>query len=262
MDTEDVLCLLQEVADTLVTPRFRALEEAQVQEKAPGDLVTVADREAEAVITARLRAAYPEAVILGEEASALDPGVARAYASADHAFTIDPVDGTKNFVHGSPDHAVMVAELRGGQCVRSWIHQPQHQRSCVAERGAGAFNNGRRMVRPPVSADPSRVRAVSARRDWLGRMLGDIGPIELTWVCCGVDYPHLIDGHADVALYSGTNPWDHAPGTLLTTEAGGHVGTFDGSPYDPRRAEAGLVVAGDRATYERVLAELGALPRR
>lgn len=262
MDTEDVLCLLQEVAETVVNPRFRALGEGQVQEKAPGDLVTVADREAEAAITDRLQAAYPRAVILGEEASALDPGVARAYASADHAFTIDPVDGTKNFVHGSPDHALMVAELRAGECVRSWIYQPQHHRSCVAERGAGAFSDGQRMVRPPVSTDLHRIRAVTARRGWPGRMLGDIGPLELTWVCCGVDYPHLVDGDADVALYSGTNPWDHAPGTLLVTEAGGHVGTFDGAAYDPRRSDGGLVVAGDRATYDRVLPELGSLPPR
>jgi len=262
VDTEDVLDLLREVADTLVTPRFRALEAEQVQEKAPGDLVTVADREAEAAIAGRLQATYPHAVILGEEASALDPGVASAYAAAEHAFTIDPVDGTRNFVHGSPDHALMVAELRSGQCVRSWIHQPQHQRSCVAERGAGVFSDGQRMVRSPVSPDPQRVRAVTARRGWLGRMLGDLGPLELTWACCGVDYPHLIDGDADVVLYSGTHPWDHAPGTLMVTEAGGHVGTFDGSAYDPRRSNGGLVVAGDRSTYDRVLSVLGSLPSR
>jgi len=262
VDTEDVLELLREVAQTVVTPRFRALESGQVHEKAPGDLVTVADREAEVAIAERLRAAYPQAVILGEEASALDPGIARAYATAEHAFTIDPVDGTRNFVRGSPDHALMVAELRAGECVRSWIHQPQHRRSCVAERGAGVFEDGRRMVRDAVSEDPHRVRAVSARRGWLGQMLGEIGPLELTWVCCGVDYPHLIAGDADVVLYSGTHPWDHAPGTLMVTEAGGHVGRFDGSPYDPRRSDGGLVVAGDRATYDRVLPLLDLLPGR
>lgn len=257
-----MLDLLREVADTLVTPRFRALEEGQVQEKAPGDLVTVADREAEAAITDRLHEAYPDAVILGEEAYALEPAIARAYADADHAFTIDPVDGTKNFVHGSPDHALMVAELRSGHCVRSWIHQPQHQRSFVAELGAGAFSDDRRMVRAPVSVDPQQIRAVSAVRAWLGDMVGEIGPLELTWVCCGVDYPRLIEGAADVALYGGTFPWDHAPGTLMVTEAGGHVGGFDGSDYDARVSTRGLVVAGDRASYELVLAGLPSLARR
>ena len=68
-----MLGMLQEVADEVINPRFRSLESGQIHEKAPGDLVTDADREAEVVITARLRAAFPDAVVLGEEAFAGDP---------------------------------------------------------------------------------------------------------------------------------------------------------------------------------------------
>ena len=103
-------------------------------EKNPGDLVTVADREAEELITARLTAAYPDAVVLGEEAHAADHSLMDRYLAAEHAFTVDPVDGTKNFVHGSPDHAVMVAETLAGETVRAWIWQPEHEVAWVAER--------------------------------------------------------------------------------------------------------------------------------
>src|ERR671912_195706 len=58
----------REVAAEVITPRFRSLATGEVMEKNPGDLVTVADREAEAIITARLGAAYPDAVVLGQEA--------------------------------------------------------------------------------------------------------------------------------------------------------------------------------------------------
>ena len=58
----------------MITPRFRSLTDAQIDEKRPGDLVTVADREAEELITAALLAAYPDAVVLGEEAYAGDAG--------------------------------------------------------------------------------------------------------------------------------------------------------------------------------------------
>ena len=85
--------------------------------------------------------------MLGEEATATDDALLDRFRDADHAFTVDPVDGTKNFVHGSPDHAVMAAELRGGEVVRSWIWQPQHGTAYVAERGAGAWRNGERLVR-------------------------------------------------------------------------------------------------------------------
>jgi len=248
LSTDAVLDLLREVAAEVITPRFRSLAAGEVMEKNPGDLVTVADREAEDLITARLTAAYPDAVVLGEEAFAADHALMDRYVVAEHAFTVDPVDGTKNFVHGSPDHAVMVAETVAGQTVRAWIWQPEHQVSWVAERGAGTWRDGERMHTTPLTEerDPEGVTSMWAMRD---QRLGDLPAMRLSWVCCGVDYPRLIEGAADYIVYSRSNPWDHAPGSLLVTEAGGTVGHPDGSPYGPRSLRPGLVVAVDRPTY-------------
>ena len=258
MDTDAVLTLVRDVAEEVVTPRFRALAAEEVHEKGPGDLVTIADREAEQRITAALQEAYPDALVLGEEATAADPTLLDRFAAADHAFTLDPVDGTKNFVRGNPDHAVMVAELRGGAVVRSWIWQPHHARAYVAERGAGAWCNGERLVRHPTGDD---VRGVTSRGNWIGRALGTLRALELTWVCCGVDYPKVVEGAADYALYRRAKPWDHAPGSLLLAEAGGYVGTFDGSPYRPQGPPPrGLVTAADEATYDLVRGLVGVLP--
>jgi fructose-1,6-bisphosphatase/inositol monophosphatase family enzyme len=258
VQTDDVLILLQDVAEEIINPRFRTLVAEEIAEKNPGDLVTVADREAEVRITEALLRAYPDALVLGEEASADDPGLMARFQSAEHAFTVDPVDGTKNFVHGSPDHAVMVAELRGGEVVRSWIWQPQHEIAYVAERGSGAWKNGRRLVRPPLGDD---LRGVTSRRTWVGRAVGALRALDLTWVCCGVDYPKLVEGAADYALYRRAKPWDHAPGSLLLTEVGGFVGTFDGSPYRPHLdPPLGLIAAADRATYDLVHELVDALP--
>jgi fructose-1,6-bisphosphatase/inositol monophosphatase family enzyme len=179
------------------------------------------------------------------------------YRAADHAFTIDPVDGTKNFVNGSKDHAVMVAEIRGGATVRSWIWQPQYRAAYVAELGAGAWRDGTRLTRPPSG---ETLRGVTSRRSWLGRTLGTLKALELTWVCCGVDYPKLVEGESDYALYAKSNPWDHAPGSLLLTEAGGYLGDFTGAAYQPQaEPPSGLVAAADQATYELVS---GLLPLR
>lgn len=258
MSTQEILQLLQDVADEVINPRFRTLTDDQVAEKYPGDLVTVADHEAEVRITEALSRAYPGALVLGEEATHTDDTRLDRFRDADHAFTVDPIDGTKNFVSGSPDHAVMVAELRGGEVVRSWIWQPQHQTAYVAERGLGAWRNGERLVRRPVGA---LLRGVTSRRRWIGRALDGLPPLELTWICCGVDYPKVVEGAADYVIYSGTQPWDHAPGSLLMEEAGAFLGTFEGGTYRPQGpAPAGLVGAADRATYDRVqalLSELG-----
>ena len=144
----------------------------------------------------------------------------------------------------------MVAELRGGEVVRSWIWQPQHGTAYVAERGLGAWRNGERLVRPPVG---DALRGVTSRRRWIGRALDGCAPLELTWVCCGVDYPKLVEGEADYLLYSGTKPWDHAPGSLLLAEAGAFLGTFDGAaatgPGPRRRPGWSRPPTGRRTTW-------------
>ena len=260
MDTDEVLTLLREVADEVVNPRFRTLTDDQIVEKNPGDLVTVADREAEVLITAALQASYPAALVLGEEAAAADERLMDRYLAADHAFTVDPVDGTKNFVHGSPDHAVMVAETIGGETVRGWIWQPEHEVAWVAERGAGTWRDGVRVqtVSVPDDREPQGVTSMWSMRD---QRLGELPPMRLSWVCCGVDYPKLVEGEADYAIYGKGAPWDHAPGSLILGEAGGYVGTSGGETYHPQRpVHDGLVAAADRTTYDLVQGLISDLP--
>ncbi|MEZ0579234.1 inositol monophosphatase [Nocardioides sp. MH1] len=256
MDTDAVLELMQDVAEQVINPRFRSLTESQISEKNPGDLVTVADHESEVLLTAALREAYPDAVILGEEAHAQDPALLHRFEAAEHGFTVDPVDGTKNFVHGSPDHAVMIGEVRSGEVVRGWIWQPQHHAAYVAERGAGAFLNGRRLDWSPLAEPPPPYR--TARRAWVGRELPGLGVLELTWACCGVDYPRLIEGHARAIVYNHSKPWDHLAGSLLVQESGGWIGASDGGPFRPQDLGGGLVSAPEKATYDAVVAALAA----
>jgi fructose-1,6-bisphosphatase/inositol monophosphatase family enzyme len=224
VETDAVLRLLQDVAAEVITPRFRALGRGDVSSKRrPGDLVTGADREAEVLITDALQTAHPAALVLGEEAVAADPDLLARWTGAEHSFTVDPVDGTRNFVHGSPDHAVMVAELRAGDVVRSWIWQPQHRTAYVAERGAGAWRDG-------VRLDGSQAPATRGR----------------TGTCCGVDYPRLATGEARWGCWFKTKPWDHAPGSLLLSEAGGSVGGARGTAYRPAAPPRLLVARSPR----------------
>ena len=257
MEADEVLDLMRRVADEVVNPRFGNLASDEVASKRrPGDLVTVADREAEELLTAALRRAHPGALVLGEEAVSQDPSLVRAFRTADHAFTVDPVDGTRHFAKASPDHALMLAELVSGEVVRAWIWQPQHGAAYVAERGAGAWVDGRRLS---VGA-PSPVAQGLAPRSWPRRAVGAWRGLRLTTTCCGIDYPRLSSGSADYAAYVKTKPWDHAPGSLLLTEAGGTVTTLDGRPYRAVESPRGLVAAADAETAELVRRTLHELP--
>ncbi|WP_243757605.1 inositol monophosphatase [Allobranchiibius sp. GilTou38] len=249
MQTEEILALLQEVGEQVVTPRFRALSADQVMEKNPGDLVTVADREAEVLITARLRAAYPGVLVVGEEAVAGDPSLLTAARTTQDFFTVDPIDGTKNFVHGSVDHAMMIGEVRGGQPVRAWIWQPEHRAAYVAERGSGAYRDGVRLERR-VAHEPADGR--TSDRAMIGRTPAGFEPLTLTWVSCGIDYPKLAAGECDYLLYRSVMPWDHVPGSLIVAEVGGAVGYLDGGAYDAGSLAKPLLAAATPELFESV----------
>ena len=236
LSTDAVLELMQSVAAEVITPRFRSLSESQIDEKRPGDLVTVADHEAEELITKALLEAYPDAVVLGEEAYATAPELMEQFRAADHGFTVDPVDGTKNFVNGSKDHAVMIAEVIDGETVRGWIWQPEHEVAWVAELGGGVRRNGEPIHRAPAGDQPQGATSIWSRR---GRQPVGLPKLVGTWVCCGVDYPKLIEGEADYVLYGHTNPWDHLPGTLMVREAGGRGLPSRRPPYAARSEAPG-----------------------
>ena len=252
---ERVTELLREIGREVVLPMHRRLSEGDVEEKAPGDLVTVVDREAERRITAAL-----DGLVLGEEAVAADPSLLAALPTADRCWLVDPLDGTHNFVAGSDDFAVMVALVEGGDTVASWVHRPVDDVTWVAERGAGAWRDGTRLALP--GPETGRAEALTSY------LPPDLRDRALSWGvgrghrCAGVDYPLVAEGERDWVLFWRTLPWDHAPGALLVTEAGGVAHHLDGRPYRPGTPEPGLVVARDAATASDVALRLQADERR
>ncbi|MGA4669662.1 inositol monophosphatase family protein [Propionibacteriaceae bacterium Y1923] len=243
MDTEAVMDMIKQVAAEVINPRFRALADDEIIEKdGPADLVTVADREAEEAITAHLLAAYPTCVVVGEEATFANPRLLDRVATAEHAFLVDPIDGTKNFTEGKVEHAVMVAELKHGVTTRSWIHQPALAHDYIAELGAGAHLDGQKLAkRRPVTGTP---QGRTSRQRLLDTDTGGELQFHMSKWCCGVDYPDIANGSNDFLLYVNNKPWDHAPGALLVAEAGGGVFSWTGSPYQAGSTEKGLLAVG------------------
>lgn len=230
MQTDQVSDLLAEVADRLILPRFGVLASAEIEEKRPGDLVTVADREAELEIARALQGSAPGSLVVGEEGVFTDPASLDALPNAAHAWVIDPVDGTRNFARGRADFAVILAEVRRGQTVRGWIWQPIHQRLYVAERGAGVTCNGVQLDPPPPS--PRTVPLGATYLPVPGEEGAEVKVVR-SWGSCGIDYPKLISGEVDFLGYRSMFPWDHLAGGLMLTELGGRIATAAGVDYGP-----------------------------
>ncbi|MCC6387890.1 MAG: inositol monophosphatase [Dehalococcoidia bacterium] len=254
--------LLREAANGLVLPRFQALAHGEVEEKSPGEIVTIADREAEAWLTPRLAALVPGSRVVGEEAVETDPrlldGIERGLA-----WLVDPVDGTANFVDGSPRFAVMAALLRDGDALAAWILDPVTGTLAAAERGAGAAMDGIAIRVPAVDPEasklhgalhcrfmPAHVReAIEARQGAFASTFGGLG-------CAGHEYRDLAAGARHFSVYWRTHPWDHVPGALLLTEAGGHCARLDGTPYRAGDQRTGLLAAITPGAWEAVRGEL------
>jgi len=240
--------LIRSVAAEQVMPRWRHLSGQQVSEKAPGDLVTIADHEAEARLTEALAGLIPGSRVVGEEAVSADPNLLDGLDRG-CVWLVDPLDGTGNFVAGSPHFAVMVALLQDGVVEAGWICQPAHGLFYQAERGCGTLCNGAPVRAQPsgqpklTGAFPTRY-ATSSQQQLIDEMRADVDVALPGLMCAGVDYTRCIDGTQDFALFWRSLPWDHAPGALILTEAGGWAGWMDGKPYSVCDQRPGLVARG------------------
>ena len=129
-----------------------------VIEKSPGDVVTTADRDCERLLVAALADIAPGVSVLGEEAASADPDATKGLLAQSSLFVVDPLDGTRAFVAGSPDFAVMVARVDEGETTHAWIWHPMHNVMWTAELGGGAWCNGVRQTRAPATDDASKLR--------------------------------------------------------------------------------------------------------
>jgi fructose-1,6-bisphosphatase/inositol monophosphatase family enzyme len=250
-----VSTLIRTVATEIVLPRFRNLSAAEISEKSPGDLVTIADKESEIRLSEGLARILPEARIIGEEAYAADPSVMDGINDG-LVWLIDPIDGTSNFAEGKSPFGLMIALLTDGERTAGWMYDPITQRMCHAAKGAGAFINDERITAResggplPVAALATGFMTPRARADVEQRTAGKFEIVSIPR-CAAEQYPRLALGQNDISLFQRSLPWDHAPGALFLEAAGGVILRTDGSPYRVGDGGSGLIGASSKRMWDR-----------
>ncbi|HVI87798.1 MAG TPA: inositol monophosphatase [Dongiaceae bacterium] len=268
-DPRFVADLMAEVAKAEIVPRFRALAQGDWREKAPGDIVTIADERAEAALEPQLLKLLPGSVVLGEEAAARDKSLFDLLRGDRPVWIIDPIDGTANFAAGKPEFCSMLALVEGDRLLASWIHEPLPGRTTCAVAGGGVEVLGEARPVTPMAADRAgNMRGVIAvghkgRADLVQRAGALKSRMEIEQVrslrCAGFDYLRLLAGELDFLLFSGVMPWDHAAGALLVQERGGLAGYLgDDGRYLASRALAaeGVLAAARPDDWRRIAAHL------
>jgi myo-inositol-1(or 4)-monophosphatase len=229
---------------------FGEVENLQVSAKGPGDFVSRADTRAEATIRAELTEGRPNYGWLGEETGAV------AGTDPTRRWIVDPLDGTTNFLHGIPHWAVSIALEHKGEIVAAVVYDAAKDEMFVAEKGAGAYLNDRRM-------------RVSGRRDMITMIFGTGIPFasspllpatlkdlaKLTPRTAGIrrlgaaslDLAYVAAGRLDGFWERNLNAWDLAAGLLLVREAGGLVAAI-GEGDDP--LESGDVIVANGEVFD------------
>jgi len=230
--TDDLLALAQAAgreAGELLSARFRQPATGVDAKSTATDLVSDADRDAEALLRERILAARHGDAILGEEQGEQSGGSGLRWV-------VDPLDGTINYLFGLPGWSVSIACEDSQGVLIGVVHDPLRDETFTAVRGAGAARNGRPIaVSAAASLETALIatgfsyhreeRAVQARalasvlpavRDI--RRLGSAA-LDLAYVACG-----RFDGYYE----TGPSHWDLAAGSLLVTEAGGVVSPLRG----------------------------------
>lgn len=256
----DVEEAVRKAAAAEIMPRFRQLAAHEVDQKAgPHDLVTDADRLAEKYLTEVLGALLPGSVVVGEEAVDADPASYEALQGDAPVWIVDPVDGTRQFVHGDPGFCTLVALAQKGVLLASWTYAPARDQLATAIRGKGAHLDGVRLR--SGAPDPGRDLRVATshpdyttdeqKRDLLGLWTEGIEPRPCG--SAGLEYLAVARGELDATAFSWELAWDHAAGVLLVEEAGGAHLTRAGEPFRITGGNAlPFTSARDAATARRV----------
>jgi myo-inositol-1(or 4)-monophosphatase len=227
--TESVLA-----AGAILQERWGKLN--HIQEKGrPGDLVTEADKLAEAAVLEVLQRHLPEHQILAEESGIL------GNINSQYLWAIDPLDGTTNYAHGLPMAATSVGLMIDGVPSVGAVYNPFSDELFRAAKGLGATCN-RRPIQVSKTTELSKSLLITGfaydRRETTDNNYAEF--CHLTHLsqgvrrlgCASMDLAGVACGRLDGYWERGIQPWDMAAGIVILEEAGGKLTAYDGSPLD------------------------------
>jgi myo-inositol-1(or 4)-monophosphatase len=246
----DVAVKAAQEAGKILVKHFESRGGAKVK-KGEADFVTEADHASEKAIISAIKGEFPGHSILAEESGNEDN-------SSEYRWIIDPLDGTKNFVWGIPIWAIGIALERKGQVIAAVSYAPYTGELFTAEKGKGAFLNGKRIHVSDRKFPDCMVafggswayeKEQLVKRNFLPvfekffsyyRIMGS----------AVYAMASIAAGNLDAYPCFSEKPWDAASGILLVQEAGGVVTDIYGNP--PTANSKHFIFANSRSTYEEI----------
>jgi myo-inositol-1(or 4)-monophosphatase len=254
----DLLATMESIAREaggLLMEHFR--RHVKIEYKGDVDLVTVADRQSEALILERIRASFPTHDVMGEEGARIETG-------SDYKWYVDPLDGTTNFAHGYPVFCISLAVEYRGQRIAGVVYDPTRDEMFRAAKGRGARLNGQpihvsstaRLAECLVATGfPSHKRHQNPNIYFYHQLTLRSHGVRRAG-SAALDLCNVAAGRFDGFWEFNLNPWDTAAGVLIVEEAGGRVTDFSGGPFQIASRET---LASNGLVHEALLSEFQAI---
>jgi myo-inositol-1(or 4)-monophosphatase len=254
----ELICAMQAIAREaggLLMGHFR--QKVKIEYKGSADLVTIADRQSEALIRERIQREFPAHDVMGEEGTRIETG-------SEYKWYVDPLDGTTNFAHGYPVFCVSLAVEYRGQRVAGVVYDPTRDEMFSAARGSGAQLNGEaihvsstaRLAESLVGTGfPSHKRHKNPNIYFYHQLTLRSHGVRRAG-SAALDLCNVAAGRYEGFWEFNLNPWDTAAGVLLVEEAGGRVTDFAGGPFQIDSRET---LASNGLIHEELVAEFQAI---
>ncbi len=209
----------------VIDPYFLS-PEVLVEKKPDASEVTIADRSAEEFLRREILRVFPEHGIIGEE-------YGKERENAEYVWILDPIDGTRSFIHGVPLFTTLIALLHRGTPILGAIHQPTTHALCIGDGTQTTLNGTRVKVRKTTTIQEASLLTTSVQE--IGAHWPRNGFDSLTQQCKllrtwgdGYGYLAVACGYADIMIDPIMNPWDLLPLIPIIEGAGGTITTWDG----------------------------------
>lgn len=224
LSIEVVAGIVKEAAGLMVTDHFTVIQKGTVE-----NVVTTSDLAVQEFLVEMLSAALPGCGFLCEEEGVKDTG-------REYVWVIDPIDGTMNYARGINECSICVGLMKDGEIVMGVVYSPARGEMYTAEKGHGAFCNGRKLA---VSERPFRdgiiCTAMSTYRKEYAKACNDI-IFDIYMRCndfrrfgaAAIEICMLAAGIVDLYFEMRLQPWDFAAAMLILQEAGGCISGYDG----------------------------------
>ena len=252
--SELLLPIIKDAAKIMLSAHDVESENGVACKVGDANFVTVYDKATQDFLIEKITEAIPEARFVAEEQE-------NDYSilGSDCVFIIDPIDGTTNFIHEFSHSSISVACISRGEAVFGAVYNPYLDEMFYAERGHGAYKNGK-----PISISKREVHegvfsfgSSPYYKDELGKksfelaykLFSETADIRRL-ASAALDLCYVACGRLDMFFEMRLSPWDYAAGMLIVTEAGGIISDMQGKPL--KLTEPCSVIASNTACYSRL----------